>query len=164
MKNTKIFQDISLLYELSLSVGNSLDIKQNCEQFLNILIIRKNLNFASIWIKNDDHLNLTYGTPLNIIADQTINLNHYIWEKLQSKNKFLITADHPSFKKCVQEKNISIGAFAIFKLADIGFLKLYKSDIKGNEIREVNQLVNVINKFSLLLTGCIAHEKLKEQI
>ena len=97
MKNTKIFQDISLLYELSLSVGNSLDIKQNCEQFLNILIIRKNLNFASIWIKNDDHLNLTYGTPLNIIADQTINLNHYIWEKLQSKNKFLITADHPSF-------------------------------------------------------------------
>jgi len=163
MKNTKIFQDISLLYELSLSVGNSLDIKQNCEQFLNILIIRKNLNFASIWIKNDDHLNLTYGTPLNIIADQTINLNHYIWEKLQSKNKFLITADHPSFKKCVQEKNISIGAFAIFKLADIGFLKLYKSDIKGNEIREVNQLVNVINKFSLLLTGCIAHEKLKEE-
>jgi PAS domain S-box-containing protein len=163
MNNTKIIQDISLLYELSLSVGNSLNIKQNCEQFLNILITKRNLNFASVCIKNGDQLNLVYGTPLNIIDDQTLDLNHYIWEKLQSRNKFLIAADHPSFKKCVQEKNISIGAFAIFKLADIGFLKLYKSDIKGNEIRKVNQLVNVINKFSLLLTGCIAHEKLKEE-
>ena len=163
MKNTKIIQDISLLYELSLSVGNSLDVKQNCEQFLNILIARKNLNFASVWIKDDDHINLVYGTPLNIIEDQTIDLDHYIWEKLQSRTKFLITAEHPNFEKCVQEKNITNGAFGILKLADIGFLKLYISHLNGNEFEEVNQLVNVINKFSLLLKGCIAHEKLIEE-
>ncbi len=163
MKDTKIIQDISLLYELSLSVGNSLDVKQNCEQFLNILIARKNLSFASVWIKDDDHINLVYGTPLNIIEDQTIDLDHYIWENLQSRTKFLITFEHPNFEKCVQEKNINSGAFGILKLADIGFLKLYKSHLNGNESEEVNQLVNVINKFSLLLKGCIAHEKLVEE-
>ncbi|MFK7773683.1 MAG: PAS domain S-box protein [Saprospiraceae bacterium] len=163
METKKIIQDISLLYELSLSIGNSLDIKQNCEQFLNILIAKKNLTLASVWIKNDHHINLIYSTSLDIVDHQKIDLNHYIWEKLQSKEKFLISDDHPSFKKCVQEKNITSGAFGIFKLADIGFLKLYKSDFNGDEIEEVNQLVHVINKFSLLLTGCIAHEKLIEE-
>lgn len=163
MKNTKIIQDISLLYELSLSVGNSLDVEQNCKQFLNLLIARKNLNFASVWIKNDDQINLIYGTPRNIIEQQTIDLDHYIWEKLGTRKQLLINAEHPNFGKCVQEKNINTGAFGIFKLADIGFLKLYKSDLKGNEAEEASQLVNVINKFSLLLKGCISHEKLKEE-
>ncbi len=158
--NTKIIQDISLLYELSLSVGNSLDIKQNCQEFLNILIARKNLGFASIWIKNQSQINLIYGTPINIILDQPMGFDHFIWEQLQGKNKIIIQSDDPDFKKCIQEKNIEGGAYGIFKLADIGFLKLYKTNITGHEMIEINQLVNVINKFSLLLKGCIAHEEL----
>ncbi len=160
MENTKIIQDISLLYELSLSVGNSLDLKQNCEQFLNILIARKNLTFASVWLKDKDQINLTYCTPVNVQKETSIDPAHYIWEKLQTNNKFLIASDHNNFEKCIQEKDIEGGAYAIYKLADIGFLKLYKSNIEGLEIEEVNKLVNVINKFSLLLKGCIAHENL----
>ncbi|MFK8007233.1 MAG: ATP-binding protein [Saprospiraceae bacterium] len=164
MKDTKLNQDLSLLYELSLSIGNSLNIKQNCEQFLDVLIARKNLNFASVWIKNDNHINLVYGTPLNIIKDQTIGFNHYIWQKLKSKSFFFTNINHPDFRKCVQEKNINSGDFIFFNLADIGFLKLYKSDLKENEAEKFSQLIQVINKFGLLLKRCISHKKLEIEI
>lgn len=163
MNNTKIIQDISLLYELSLSVGNTLDMKENCEQFLNILIARKSLTFASVWLVNEKNINLFYCTPLNIAKVKEMPLNHYIWTKLQEQNKIVITDEHPNFKKCIQENHVDSGGFSIFRLGDIGFLKLYKSNIQGHKIEEVNQLVNVINKFSLLLKGCLAHEKLKEE-
>jgi PAS domain S-box-containing protein len=158
--NTSIIQNISLLYELSLSIGNSLNMRQNCKQFLNIIITRKKLSFASVWIIDQNKINLIYGTPSNIVDLESVDLNHFIWEKLANRDRLLIPSDHPDFEKYTQEKNISGGAFGIFKLADIGFLKLYKSKISGIEAEESNQLINVINKFSLLLKGCIAHENL----
>ena len=47
---TEIIRDISILYELSLSVGRSLDLKENCARFVKTLIGRKNLTFASVWV------------------------------------------------------------------------------------------------------------------
>ena len=47
----KIIQDISLLYELSLSIGTTLDPQENCYSFLRTLITRKSLNFGSVWLK-----------------------------------------------------------------------------------------------------------------
>ena len=45
-----IFRDLSVLYELSLAAGQSLDLVSNCERFLSVLMGRKNLTFASVWI------------------------------------------------------------------------------------------------------------------
>lgn len=164
MKDTKTIQNFPLLYELSMSIGNSLDFKQNCKQFLNILIARKNLNAISVWIKNDTHINLVYNTSLNFIENKTINSNHYIWENLQSKKILFISAEHSHFKKCVQEKNVDSDVFIFLKLADIGFLKLHKSSLKEYEEEEFNQLIPVINKFGLLLKGCISQEKLNKKV
>ena len=159
--NTSIIKDIALLYELSLSIGNSLNMRQNCQQFLNILITRKKLSYASVWLKEDSKIKLIYGTPSNIVDVKSIDQHHFIWQKMATTDKVLIPADDPEFKKYVQEKGINKGAFGIFKLADIGFIKLYKSEVNGNEAEEANQLINVIKKFGLLLKGCIAHENLK---
>ena len=158
--NIKIIQDISLLYELSLSVGNSFEVKENCEHFLTILMARKNISIASVWIKENGFLNLVYGTPENIIQEKSILLDHFIWEKLEETSKFVTTMGDGVFDKCIQEKNINGGTFAFYKLEDIGFLKLYsqKSSTFDNEM--INQLTNVIKKFSFLLMGCLAHEKL----
>ncbi len=158
--NTSIIQDISLLYELSLSIGNSLNLRENCQQFLNILIKRKKLSYASVWLIQETNLHLVYGTPSNIVDQKSIELNHFLWKELVKRDKFLISADHPDFKKIIQEKNIVEGGFILFNLADIGFLKLYKAQLTGKETEELNQLFNVIKKFSLLLKGCVAHEKL----
>ncbi len=154
-------KEIALLYELSLSIGNSLNVRQNCQQFLNILIARKKLSYASVWLMEDAGMKLIYGTPLNIVDTKSTKLNHTIWNKLKDEDKLVIRYDHPDFEKICQEKEMEGGAYSIFKLADIGFLKLYRSKITGKETEEANQLFNVIEKFGLLLKGCIAHEKLR---
>ena len=40
------------LFSLSLSIGQSFDLKINCTNFLNELRVVKDLDFASVWIKN----------------------------------------------------------------------------------------------------------------
>ncbi|MEZ5336042.1 MAG: hypothetical protein R2741_12825 [Methanolobus sp.] len=53
IKYEDIFNQISMLYELSLSVGNSLDIKENCDFFIKKLMSRKRMNYASVWVKDE---------------------------------------------------------------------------------------------------------------
>ena len=158
--NIKIIQDISLLYELSLSVGNSFEVKENCKHFLNILMARKNISIASVWVKEEDFLNLAFGTPENLIQDKSIFLDHFIWKNLESTSKFVTVMGDDIFDKCIQEKNINGGAFAFYKLADIGFLKLYSQKSSTFDSEMINQLANVIKKFSFLIKGCVAHERL----
>ena len=49
---TGILRDISVLYELSLSVGQSVDLYENCDEFLRTLMARKSLDFVSVWIRD----------------------------------------------------------------------------------------------------------------
>jgi len=159
--NTSNFQDISLLYELSLSIGNSLDMRQNCAQFLNILIARKKLSYASVWLVDSSDIKMVYGTPSKMVDVKLIDLNHFIWRQLANQDKLSIPFEHPDFKEYIQEDDVTEGAYEVFKLADIGFLKLYKLQVTGKEAEEANQLFDVVKKFGLLLKGCMAHENLR---
>ena len=40
------------LYELSLAIGESLDMRSNCDRFLSALMTIKQLTFASVWIRS----------------------------------------------------------------------------------------------------------------
>lgn len=45
-----ITKTLSLLYELSLAVGTSLDIKENTSHFVDVIIRKLNLDFVGIWV------------------------------------------------------------------------------------------------------------------
>lgn len=47
----KTIQDIYLLYDLSLCIGQSLDLKNNCAYFLKRLMARKNIAACRVWKK-----------------------------------------------------------------------------------------------------------------
>ena len=49
--SSRIVREISILYELSLSIGQSLDVETTCSRFLRTLLARKNLAYASVWIR-----------------------------------------------------------------------------------------------------------------
>ena len=52
-KNLNIIQDISLLYELSLSIGQTFELEENCTNFVKLLLERKNLDYAAVWLKSE---------------------------------------------------------------------------------------------------------------
>ena len=165
----KIIQDISLLYELSLSMGNSLDPTKNCQQFLGTLISRKSLSFGSVWkcnatpeAKNTYTVFCTY--PHFREAQTSVVFSDFIIQKLEAKFWLSVSSQDPHFQELIQEKKIEKGSYAIFKLGDLGIIKLFAANrLEGFSEIEMAQLKQVIDKLEVSLEGCFAHLQLKEE-
>lgn len=169
----RIVQDISMLYELSLSVGTSLDLFENCERFLKALISQKQLSFASIWIlsskiqaESTAHYQILHISPRFRMMDTAIEQDHFIPKKLKElKKAFSINFKHPDFPQLIQENDMEQkGVYTIYPLKDIGFLKLYSS--KGDEAFdniELSQLKSVLEKFTTSIEASISHQQLREE-
>lgn len=170
INNTQIIRDISLLYELSLSVGKSLDLEENCKQFLDVLMARKELSFVSVWIydrelhkTSDNSLVRVYAAPLFKSKEKLIQDDHYIIQRLKEESFFSLDSSDSDFKNVIQESNIEQGKFIIYGLSDIGYLKLHIIKEDAFERLEQVQLVNVIDRFNLSLKAAISYLKFKNE-
>lgn len=169
----KTINDISLLYELSLSIGRSLDLTSNCAGFLKALMARKNLAIASVWIKNkylpevesSQGASLVYAHPSYRTRETELPLNHPLFRSLQRKKFLSLISSDAEYKKVVTEKGIRKGTFALFALDGIGVVKLFSSTRKQRfEKKELSQLGKVISKFAISLEGCLAYQNSRQEI
>lgn len=162
-----VVKDISLLYELSLSVGNSLDLESNCETFLKMLSLRKNLAFASVWIRgsflsgdpNDNDFLAVCSTPEHRVSERSIKADHPLFEKLKEDDRCTMTSDDLSAPTVTDRRYPMHGVWAIYRLGDLGLLLLFSAlrrDTLFTDL-ELNKLRNVIRQFSISLEGCLAH-------
>ncbi len=166
MLTNDIIKDISFLYELSLSIGQSLDMKENCKRFLDTLMSFKNIEFGGVWIKNkhipfsNNELGLKsiYSHPIIKLKTDSICIPNFIDSSFESQNSF----------SCILTQEISReigfkvkegGAITFFQLKEIGFLALYSSSERRiwSDIDQT-KLKNVVDKFSVSIQACISHE------
>jgi PAS domain S-box-containing protein len=168
-----IIKDMSLLYELSLAVGESIELKENVAHFLQTLIERKNLSFASIWIhakhfsdnKQEDYLCLIGGFPKFQLKEKKLSEDHDSWQRLQHDTFFSVHHEDADFEQFIQEESINQGAIAFLRLDDLGFIKMY--DQKRKEpfnALELNKLKQVIKKLATSLKGSISQMKYKTEL
>jgi len=171
--NIEIIKDVLLLYEISLSVGQSLDLKTNCDIFLKTLLARKNLAFGSVWIKdsylfekdNSDQATLVYANPEFRVREKHLPLKHPIFSLVQEKGVVSLASSDDQFSEIITEKGVTKGLFVIFGLGDLGILKLFTPNRESPfEETELNQLRDVIAKFTISLEGCLAHERVRREI
>jgi PAS domain S-box-containing protein len=178
---SRVASDISILYELSLAVGQSLDLKSNCDRFLKTLMARKNLGYTSVWIKKEhlvdlgdkesireddkNSIFLVYANPQFRTREKSLSLHHAILSVLNEKEAFSVASIENGFSKMITEKDVDRGAFAIFRLGSFGFLK-FLSMVRESPFREeeLNQLKNVISKFTISIEGCFAYQKMIREI
>lgn len=167
MNTNSLITDISFLYELSLSVGQSLDRKENCKNFLQTLMSGKNLEFGGVWIRNysipysvkTTGYTVIYSHPQIKLEQTDIEDSDFLNRCFEDTDSFSIpltreTIEAIGFKK--QEK----GVITCYELQDLGFIVLYSSAQNKiwNEI-EQRKLKNVINKFAISVKACLLHEK-----
>ncbi len=169
----KVIQEISLLYELSLSIGSSIDVRKNCIEFLKILMLRKNLSFVSVWIRDvflskiqdSDGVTLIYAHPEFKVKETHLYITNPLFEALRTGKVVSVSSSEATFKELVTESGTDRGMFTIFPLNEIGVLKLYSI---SREVpfgkREINQLRSVVSKFALSLAGCLSHNMLLREI
>ncbi|GEM_PF-5650043 len=66
---SKIMTDLADVYELSLSIGTSLELEKNCQTFYRSLVQRKNLSFIGVWHMVDNTLQLQSSFPHKAVFD-----------------------------------------------------------------------------------------------
>ena len=168
----RLIEDISLVQDLALAIGTSFSVQENCSTFLNVLVEQLELNFAAIWIKQgvfeeekQSEYQLIYALPESKIIASSIPTNHPIPTLLAEGNDFLVrtntTADFESF---VEEKDFTDGFYLIFKLSDLGFLKMHApSNSFALETLDFNQMIPIVHRFAISLKTGIAYEQLKNE-
>jgi PAS domain S-box-containing protein len=160
--------DISLLYELSLATGNSLDSYENCRQFMRALTELKGLTSASVWRNDLNDCSSEYllfcNYPEKAPAAKTLPGDHGIFDKFQTQCCISMLARDANFPIASLEKPAESGAVAFFRLGEFGLLKLF--DVNRSEAfskTEMEELRTVVGKFIISMSGCIAHEKLLKE-
>lgn len=166
MLTNDIIKDISFLYELSLSIGQSLDMKENCKRFLHTLMSFKNIEFGGVWIKNkhipysNNEIGFTaiYSHPIIKLQTDSIKNPISVNKCFESQNSFSCILT-PEISKEIGFKVKEGGAITFFQLKGIGFLALYSSSERRiwNNIDQT-KLKNVVDKFSISIQACISHE------
>ncbi|GIW73391.1 MAG: hypothetical protein KatS3mg102_2933 [Planctomycetota bacterium] len=178
--DTSIIRDISLLYELALSAGASLDLRQNCEVFLRMLMARRNLSFAGVWLRNDclpgreaegdeePRATLVYGAPTFRVGTTSLPLAHPQFRLLADGRQGASVAaasDPEGFAALVAERGVEGGVYLLLSLGRLGLLKLYtafRREPYGE--RTLHQLRPVIAKFATSLEGCLAYARLRREV
>lgn len=162
-----MMQTISLLYELSLAIGTSLDINENTKSFLNVTMRRLNIDFASVWIR-DEHLNIDHSNGCSLvhaypefrIKSRHISDNHPLIQDFGNKpfKKIRHLSDELNDFLAIEEQDDTY--CIIYKLENLGFIMFYaaKAWDKSQNVR-FRQLKDVMKKFTLSLQACLAYHQ-----
>jgi len=162
-----VLDDLALLYEVSLSVGQSLELRENCDRFLRTLMSRKNLDSAFVWIRArgvGPGWTQVYANPTMRATPEVLPPDHPLTVRLVDDHALSVSADSPAFATLAATRPGAQGTLAAFRLGDLGFLELYSTARSVPfDALELGKLRNVMEKFSVSLQGCLDHERLREE-
>jgi len=159
--NSNIIQDISLLYELALSLGQSLNTDENVRNFLDVLWSRKALTFASVWLREGSFFQLHYARPRFLVRKTEVSSRHPLWNQLLSAPNGCLSIPTSMAGELNLQQLTGEGILIFYRLKDMGFVCLQDTKRHNPYTQtELNQLVKVMDKFANALVGCQAHESL----
>ena len=83
-----------------------------------------------------------------------------LFDSSKEQEIYTICSEDDLWEEHVVERNVTGGAFAYYRLGDIGFLKIYSSLQEGSfPYVELNKLSNIIQKFAISIQACLQHQK-----
>ncbi len=167
--NDEIEKIQSDLLILSLSIGQSIDLEKNCDNFITFLSSWKNFQNISVWVKDSllpdkrtsTKTRLIVSTNINDLSINTIGKNHIIYDKLSSSAWCSINSNDVDYEEFNFGKKSSKGIQTFLKLGEVGFIRL-TSDSDENVVitkEEIDPLLIVISKFTTSIKACIAYKE-----
>ncbi len=159
-----MLQDIHLLYELSLSIGNSTDIRENCERFLSTLMSRKNLSFVGYWIGNQENSvvpELIYAIPFKNFTSGKFLLDKDFTAELKKEKALIVKKGQSFFSLLSKLTQIENGEFMVYETTDSHFLILHRNI--GFSFHEKQQLYRLVQKFGTVTKQLIVQKYLSRQ-
>lgn len=176
MKDEKsvLLEETLLLLELALIVGriSRFDLTSRCQEFLKILMARKNLSYGSVWIRSralrrddqSDAIELVYALPRSLLNVSKMPVSHPSMEVLGSGRYKVYRHEDPDFYKHALSRKLTAGTLVCFALGDIGVLRLHTHNTNSFVTREINQLGKVVETFTLSLEGALAEQRFRDEV
>ncbi len=170
---------LSQLYELSLAIGQSIDLHANCEHFLTALMAVRQLDHTSVWL--EERL-LGEVDP----ADQRSAAASWVAVYANPRDKGGLAplgADHPVVRVALESESHSSsppgdrfraigttirgneGAVALYRLGGLGFVTWYSKYHKGPYVaEEFSEIRVLLDKFATSLEACLDHQRLRREV
>ena len=138
------------LYEISISLGNSLEIKKMLNEGVTMMLSRLNCSSASIYQNNVTSYELLYAKP-NLLTNTVAHLSmvETLEERFSKSDQNILMQE---------ENNIY---YCLFKLKNFGYLVLTKSGEPFDRLM-VDALENINLKLVNTIQACKAYSRLKE--
>lgn len=150
--------DILQLYEFSMSIGKTLEYQENCDNFLKLLLARKNLNVCWISSKNEQGNIFSYALPVSEGFPESREKSIAFMEALDKKG-FPVSFSVNEVPAGVAPTKLKKGSLAVFNMNAQGLLFLHSAKKEQFSERELNQLEPIISKFALSLEACATYSK-----
>jgi PAS domain S-box-containing protein len=164
---TGLAEELRFLFELSLTVNQTLDPHAISRDFLRVLTSGRNLDGASIWWLDPD----SAGLPANelvlldaIPRDRTLpdrrSLSHPIWQLTRDGREKSFAAEDKEFASLVSETKVNSRACVLFPLEDQGVLVLHSESSTTLSPRMLEQLRRVVARLATGIKGGMAQPRL----
>ncbi len=166
---SQAIEDLFLLYELSLNLGQSLDYRVATKRFLKSLLSRRNLTAASVWWMKRGLETATFqaggaslvlleAIPSGQFQKIRLPLSHALWRLSRFGEAQAFSDETPEFSQLVPHALTSASvACAIFPLGEEGVLLLESAARDQFSPRFLGQLRAVVNNLATSIRGGQAH-------
>ncbi|SEL66239.1 His Kinase A (phospho-acceptor) domain-containing protein [Aquimarina amphilecti] len=153
----KHIADILQLHEYSMSIGRTLDFDKNCDNFLKLLLARKNLSGCCVISKKEDEYIRSYSYPVGLVDDKMMEHSDFLNDCFKDE-----TIKTGMFVEDEEEMNSSCrteGSWLFFNLKNNKGLMLINHKGSPFDEVEINQLSPIMDKFSISLKACESFTK-----
>ena len=166
VQGLQMVRELAVLYELSLAVGRTLELEENCAAFLQVLLRRKTFRYGAVWLNDEaqERARLIYGYPSYYVENVLGALPAVAKACLDNDAGAVVTAQMSEFEELVQERQIEGGCYFLYPLGKMGVLKLYSAqeELAENEVLQ-RMLAQVMQKFAVSVEACLLFERLREE-
>ncbi|HRD84743.1 MAG TPA: ATP-binding protein, partial [Rubrivivax sp.] len=158
-------EELLLLYELSLSLDQSLDPASTARRFLKTLLSRCSLSAASVWWRTEgDRAEAGFGLlaaiPRGDFKVSEAPSSQALHALLQAGTALACGADAALHRPFASRTEIRSATLALFPLGTQGLL-LLESAVEGwFSTRRLGQLRAVVGKLAVSIQGAMAHAQL----
>ena len=170
---SEITEELLLLYELSLNLGQSLDPLETSHRFLKTLLSRRNLSAAAIWWREDGAeeaeirdgqasvFNLLEAIPRGQYRNTRLPLRANLLQLLQTGQARVFYPEHVEYAEIVSHQGSGAVACTLLPLGKDGMLLLESADRDQFTSRFLGQLRAVLNNLANSIRGGKAHALLR---
>jgi len=157
-----IVESLSTLYQLSLSIGNSFDIQESAESFLQALMQQQNLYYSGYFtFSSTQQINCVRAIP--VVKKSSIEISDSFADFIKTNDEKIVNQGDKHFKEV---RSLSHEEYTNYCIYFAGAKSIIILGRKNRPFSTTEILKNniIMNKFGLFMESLESHHQIKKEI